>query len=88
MAYLSKQHNKQKEAQLFAQRALVLAQPGKDKAHAALLRALILVESRNYEAADHFLQNILKFDPQNIDAFELSLRANLQRVTLIIKNEF
>jgi uncharacterized protein HemY len=58
---------------------LVLAQPGKEKAHAALLRALILIESKNYEAADHFLQNILKFDSQNIDAFELSLRSNLQR---------
>ncbi|KAI6176058.1 Anaphase-promoting complex subunit 7 [Aphelenchoides bicaudatus] len=79
MAYLSKQKNNQKESALFAQRALVLSQPGKDKGNAALLRALILIESRNYEPAFSFLQNILKFDSQNIDAFELNIRANLQR---------
>jgi Tfp pilus assembly protein PilF len=69
---------------------LVISQPGKDKAHAALLRALILIENKNYETADQFLQNILSIDCQNIDAWELSIRANLQRVGfyLVIGQDF
>lgn len=84
MAYLTKLQDNPVDAQAFAQRAMNLSSSGKDKANGALLRALILIEGqKNFAVADQFLNNILKIDNQNIDAYELSLRSHLQRVSLL-----